>query len=168
MAHEIILGVFPGDVEEGLTQLKRYHAIQDEIGIADAVAIWKTEEGKDKFEWLGGKKKATEIGAIAGAALGLLGGPATMIVMGAGGAAAGNLIASLTHAGISKKTISAVEKGLEPGSSAVLVIVNHERRHVILNDLKRMDAHLYSDTVDSNEIEGKYMISPISGMSETQ
>ena len=91
-----------------------------------------------------------------------------MVVMGAGGAAAGNLIASLTHAGISKKTISAVEKGLEPGSSAVVVIVNHERRHVILNDLKRMDAHLYSDTVDSDEIEGKYMISPISGMSETQ
>ncbi|HUS94432.1 MAG TPA: DUF1269 domain-containing protein [Patescibacteria group bacterium] len=168
MAHEIILGVFPGDVEQGLTQLKRYHEIQDEIGINDAVAIWKTDEGKDKFEWLGGKKKATEIGAIAGAALGLLGGPATMIVMGAGGAAAGNLIASLTHAGISKKTISGVEKGLEPGSSAVLVVVDHGKHQVILNDLKHLGAHLYSDTVDSDEVEGKYMISPVSGMGESQ
>lgn len=168
MAHEIILGVFSGDVDQGLTQLKRYHEIQDEIGINDAVAIWKTEDGKDKFEWIGGKKKATEIGAIAGAALGILGGPATMVVMGAGGAAAGNLIASLSHAGISKKTINAIEKGLDPGSSAVVVVVDHGRHHVILNDLKHLNAQLYSDTIDSDEVEGKYMISPVSGMGETQ
>ena len=37
------------------------------------------------------------------------------------GAAAGNLVANLMHSGVTKNMIEAVEDGLEPGSSAVIV-----------------------------------------------
>lgn len=117
MGYELIVGAFPDDTAKATEQLNRYHASQDEIGIAGAAAIIKPLEGKDKVEWLGGSKKATEIGAISGAVLGILGGPPTMLAMGLAGAAAGKLISNLTHAGISKKLINAIEDGLEPGSS---------------------------------------------------
>jgi uncharacterized membrane protein len=167
MTHELIVGAFPGDTEKAVDQLDRYHKAQDQLGIADAAAIIKPEEGKDKVKWLGGKKKATEIGAVAGAVLGLLGGPATMVILGAAGAATGNMIASLTHAGISKDMIDFVEQGIEPGSSAVIVIVEDSSRHLILNDLKDLGAKILSESVESHEIEGKYLISPSSGISET-
>jgi len=167
MDYELIIGLFPNDPDKAIEQLDRYHASQDEIGIADAVAIIKTEEGKDKVKWLGGKKKATEIGAIAGATLGILGGPPTMIVLGLAGAGAGNLIASLSHAGISKKLINAIEEGIEPGSSAVVVIVEHAAGHLLIKDLEENGATIHNDTVESHEIEGKYFISPSSGISES-
>ena len=168
MDYELIVGAFPNNMEKASEQLERYHASQDEIGIADAAAIIKPLEGKDKIEWLGGNKKAAEIGAISGAVLGILGGPATMVVMGLAGAATGKLISNLTHAGISKKLIKAIEDGLEPGSSAVIVIIEHGNRKLILNDLKDIGANIVSEAVESHEIEGKYMISPSSGSGETQ
>ena len=168
MDYELIVGAFPSDMEKASEQLERYHASQDEIGIADAAAIIKPLEGKDKVEWLGGSKKAVEIGAISGAVLGILGGPATMAVMGLAGAATGKLISNLTHAGISKKLINAIEDGLEPGSSAVIVIIEHPNRQLIIKDLKEIGANIVSEVVESDEIEGKYMISPVSGSGETQ
>lgn len=168
MGYELIVGAFPDDTEKATEQLNRYHASQDEIGIADAAAIIRPLEGKDKVEWLGGSKKATEIGAISGAVLGILGGPPTMLAMGLAGAAAGKLISNLTHAGISKKLINAIEDGLEPGSSAVVVIVEHGNRNLVIKDLKDVGADIVSEAVESHEIEGKYMISPSSGSGETQ
>ena len=100
------------------------------------------------------------IGAVSGALLGVLGGPAAMVVLGAAGAAVGNLITNLTHAGFSKKMIERVENGLDPGSSAVLVIVEQERHHLIVNDLKDKGASTISENIESHEIEGKYFISP--------
>jgi uncharacterized membrane protein len=168
MSHELVLGIFPADTEKAVAQLDRYKVAEDELGIAEALAIVKPKEGKDKVHWIGDRSKAKKIGAVAGAMLGLLGGPATMVVVGLGGAAAGGLIDSLSHAGISKKTIEAVENGLEPGSSAVLVIVQEDRRHVVIKDLKNSGATVHNQSIESHEIEGKLMIQPSSGISETQ
>ncbi|UCC53629.1 MAG: DUF1269 domain-containing protein, partial [Anaerolineaceae bacterium] len=135
----------------------------------EAVAVAKTEEGEDKVMLMGDpKKRGRRIGAIGGAMLGILGGPAGMVLLGLGGAAAGNLVANLTHAGVSKEMIETVEEGLEPGSSAVVVIVELERRDLILRDLKQLGAKILSEAVESHEIEGKWLISPSSGMAETQ
>ena len=169
MSYELILGKFPGDEEAAVTQLERYHSSQDEVGISEAVAIIKTADSKDEVKLLGDpKKKGRRVGAIAGAMLGVLGGPAGMVVIGLGGAAVGNLLANLAHAGISKKMIEAVEEGLEPGSSAVIVIVESQGTHLITKDLKDHGAIILSEAVESHEIEGKYLMSPSSGMSETQ
>jgi uncharacterized membrane protein len=169
MSYELILAAFPGDMDKASEQLSRYESSQDELGISEAVAVIKTEEGKDEVKLMGDpKKRARRIGAIGGAMLGILGGPAGMVLLGLGGAAAGNLVASLTHAGVSKKMIAAVEEGLEPGSSAVIVIVEHGRHTLLLNDLKHVGATILSESVESHEIEGKWLISPSSGMAETQ
>ena len=117
--------------------------------------------------WGDPKKKARKIGAVAGGMLGLLGGPAAMVILGAGGAAAGNLAANLMHSGVTKNMINAVEDGLQPGSSAVIIIVEPESHHLIVKDLKEHGAIIMSQAVESHAIEGKYMIQPSSGISET-
>jgi uncharacterized membrane protein len=168
MSYEIILGVFNDDTELVSELLVRYESAQDELGITEAIAIIRPEEGKDEIKIMGEhKKKARRIGAVSGAVLGVLGGPAAMVVLGAAGAAVGSLITNLTHAGFSKKMIETVENGLDPGSSAVLVIVEQERHHLIVNDLKDKGASTISENIESHEIEGKYFISPTGGMSET-
>ena len=167
--HEVILGTFKNDPETVVDLLKRYEHSQDQLGITEAVAIIRPEEGEDEIKIMGEhKKKARRIGAISGAILWVLGGPAAMVVLGAAGAAVGNLITNLTHAGISKKMIETIEEGLEPGSSAVLVIVEEEHRHLIMKDLKDLGAATINESVESHEIEGKYLMSPSGGMSETQ
>ena len=169
MSYSLILGVYEGDAEAAAAQLERYHKSQGEIDIAEAVAIVKTADGEDKVKVMGDpKKKARRVGAVAGALLGVLGGPLTMAVLGTGGAAAGDLIAKLTHSGVSKKMIDAVEEGLQPGSSAVVVIVEQQAGDLIAKDLKKSGANVLSEMVESDVIEGKYLISPSSGMSETQ
>lgn len=166
--YEIILGIFKDDTEIVRNLLKRYEDAQDQLGITEAAAIIRPPEGDDEIKIMGEhKKKARRIGAISGAVLGVLGGPAAMVVLGAAGAAVGNLITNLTHAGISKKMIEAIEAGLDPGSSAVLVIVEEEHRHLIVNDLKDRGAATINESVEAHEIEGKYLVSPTGGMSET-
>ena len=169
MSYEIILGIFEDDTETVNDLLVRYESAQDQLGITEAVAIIRPEEGKDEIKIMGEhKKKARRIGAVTGAMLGVIGGPAAMVVMGAAGAAVGNLITNLTHAGFSKKMIETVENGLEPGSSAVLVIVEQERHNLLIKDLKDLGASTITENIESHEVEGKYFISPSSGMSETQ
>jgi uncharacterized membrane protein len=169
MGYELILGKFENTVEAAEAQLERYQSSQDEAGIAEAVAIVKTADGVDEVKLMGDpKKKGRRIGAIAGAMLGVLGGPPAMVVLGLGGAAVGNLIANLTHAGVSKKMIESVEEGLEPGSSAVIVIVEGPGRNLVVKDLKEHGAIIMSEAIESHEIEGKYLISPSGGISETQ
>ena len=97
MSYEIILGVFNDDTEIVNELLARYESAQDELGITEAIAIIRLEEGKDEIKIMGEhKKKARRIGAVSGALLGVLGGPAAMVVLGAAGAAVGNLITNLT------------------------------------------------------------------------
>ncbi|MGD2076995.1 MAG: DUF1269 domain-containing protein [Chloroflexota bacterium] len=169
MSYTLILGVFQDDTEAAVAQLERYHKSQDDVGIAEAVAIVKPIDGKDEVKIMGDpKKKARRVGAVAGALLGVLGGPITMAVLGAGGAAVGDLIAKLSHSGVSKKMLDAVEKGLEPGSSAVVVVVDQQAGSLVVKDLKNSGAKVLSEMVESDVIEGKYLISPSGGISETQ
>ena len=168
MSYTLILGVFEDDIKAAVAQLDRYHESQDEVGIAEAVAIVKTAEGEDEVKIMGDpKKKARRVGAVAGALLGVFGGPLTMAALGAGGAAAGDLIAKLAHSGVSKKMINAVEKGLEPGSSAVVVIVEERAGDLIVKDLSISGAKVLSEMVESKAIEDKYFMSPSSGISQT-
>lgn len=72
MSYELILAAFPGDMAKAGEQLARYDASQDELGISEAVAVVKTEEGKDEVTLMGDpKKRGRRIGAVAGAMLGI-------------------------------------------------------------------------------------------------
>ena len=169
MNYELILGIFTNDTESADALLERYHKSRDEVGIIEALAIVKTADGEDEVKIMGDPgKKSRRVGAVAGALLGVLGGPAAMVVMGAGGAAAGELIARLTHSGISKTMIEAIEQGLEPGSSAVVIIVEERAARLIIKDLRQAGAEVHNQSVDSDVAKKEYLISPSGGISENR
>lgn len=168
MEYHLILGKFYGSTDKAVEQLKRYESSKDELGISEAAAFLKYEDGKEKVIIMDeDRRKAHRIGALAGTVLGILGGPATMIVLGIGGAAAGDLVSRLTHAGISKEMVDHVEEGLEPGSSAVFVIVDHGRHHLVVSDLKEVGCIVKHESVSTKEAEKRFLMSPSSGSSQT-
>jgi uncharacterized membrane protein len=168
MRYELILAIFPDDTEQAVTQIERYNASKDTLGITEAVALIKTAEDKNEVQWMGAKSSSgAKVGAVAGALIGLLAGPAGVVIGGAAGAAAGKLTVNLSHANFSKEMLKTVEAGLEPGSSAVLVIIEFEKRHLILNDLKEKGAVIKNESVESDQIERAAFIQPGSGISQT-
>jgi len=97
------------------------------IGIQDAAILRRDEKNqlhiKETADLGGGKGAA--IGGLLGGVIGLIGGPAGVVLGGAAGAAVGGLAAKLFDAGISDDRLEEIGKGLKPGTSAIIAIIEH-------------------------------------------
>jgi uncharacterized membrane protein len=99
---------------------------QHQFSFDDAAVIRHDAKGEVHFHETGdmGSGKAAGIGAVVGGVLGILGGPAG-IVVGAGlGAAAGSFL-GLADGGFRDDRLDAVGGALKPGTSAVVAITSH-------------------------------------------
>jgi len=96
------------------------------ITIENAAVLRKDEKGKlhiKETQDMGGGKGAA-FGGVAGAAIGLIAGPA-LVVPAVVGALVGGLTAKLRDTGFSNQRLETLGDGLQPGSSAILAIVEH-------------------------------------------
>jgi uncharacterized membrane protein len=96
------------------------------IKIDNAAVLHKDDKGKLHIQEtadMGGKKGAA-LGGVAGAAIGLIAGPA-LLVPAAVGALVGGLTAKLRDSGFSDARLAALGANLKPGSSAIVVVVEH-------------------------------------------
>jgi len=96
------------------------------IKIENAAVLRKDEKGKlyiKETEDMGGGKGAA-FGGVAGAVIGLIAGPA-LVVPAAVGALVGGLTAKLRDTGFSNQRLEALGEGLQPGSSAIVAVVEH-------------------------------------------
>jgi uncharacterized membrane protein len=97
------------------------------IGIQNAAVLRKDEKGKLHIKEtadMGGGRGAA-LGGVAGAAIGLLAGPA-LWVPAAVGALVGDLAAKLRDSGFSDERLKTIGESLEPGSSAIIAVVEHK------------------------------------------
>ena len=104
-----------------LKELKRERI----IGIVDAAVIRKDEGGKIHIKEtadMSGKKGAG-IGALLGVAVGLLAGPVGLWV---GGGAIVGWLAARRDKGFKNERLETVGQGLNPGSSAIIAVVEHK------------------------------------------
>ena len=72
------------------------------------------------------RKKGRVLGAITGGLIGLVGGPIGVVVGALAGLGAGGLATRLTDFGFSDKFLAELQEQLKPGSSALIVLVEHE------------------------------------------
>jgi uncharacterized membrane protein len=96
------------------------------IKIENAAVLRKDEKGKlhiKETHDMGGGKGAV-FGGVGGAAIGLIGGPA-LLVPTAVGALVGGLVAKLRDSGFSNKRLESLGEGLQPGTSAIVAVVEH-------------------------------------------
>jgi uncharacterized membrane protein len=127
MTIELIIATFEEDENKAGEALSRIRELAKEkaLVLEDAATVVKTADGEIIATDLEDvdSKRGRVFGAITGGLIGLLGGPVGAVVGAAAGAVTGGVAANLADYGVSNKLIKDVEKGLHPGSSALIAYV---------------------------------------------
>ena len=124
---QLVVAAFKDEAgaKEALQDLKRAQT-ERLIKIENAAVLRKDENGKlhiKETRDMGGGKGAA-LGGVGGAAIGLIAGPA-LLVPAAVGALVGGLAAKLRDSGFSNQRLEALGEGLQPGTSAIVAVVEH-------------------------------------------
>jgi len=135
-----------GDEAEAGQVLEALHAAHHDHGISldDSAVVIKSEDGT--VEVKNEVDRGVKIGALGGGLLGLLtglllGGPIGSLVVGAiGGALSGDL----ANLGIDQRFINDVSNDLQPGSSALFVMVREADPEAVFAALEPFQGEVYS------------------------
>lgn len=135
------------DMEEAERVLKTMRSVQQEglVSLDDSAVVVRDEEGK--YHVKNEVDRGVKIGALGGGAIGLMIGgllfPVAGILVGVlGGAAVG----ALAGVGIDKDFVKEVEGAMEPGTSAIVLVVREANANVALAALKPYKGTVYSTT----------------------
>lgn len=114
---------------------------EGEIAMSDAVVVVKEDDGKVRIHQTidptPGRSALT--GSIWGMLVGLLFGGPVFLAAAAAGAGGGALMAKLIDLGLDDDWVKDVGKWLDPGTSALLVLVAADVRPAVLTELSRYE-----------------------------
>jgi uncharacterized membrane protein len=101
---------------------------QGTLKVRNAAVLVKDKDGKTSLRELGDVdvKGGRLMGAITGGLVGLLGGPVGAVVGAAAGAGVGGLAAKKIDTGFSQEFIETFQERLQPGNSALIVVIEHD------------------------------------------
>lgn len=126
---ELVVQVFdqPGQAAEALQFVHELHQNRT-LRIRNAAILARDADGtvsvRDTRDI--DPKKGRLLGAITGGLIGLVGGPAGMVVGALAGAGTGAVAGKRIDFGFSDKFLDNLQQHLQPGSSALVVLVEHE------------------------------------------
>jgi uncharacterized membrane protein len=126
---ELVARVFdgPDKAEKALETWEEWHRFHT-VTVQNAAILVKDEDGETSFkdikEW--DVKKGGLAGAVTGGLVGLIGGPVGALVGALAGAGVGGAAAGLTDTGFSDKFLEDLQEHLQPGTSAFIVLVEHD------------------------------------------
>ena len=133
----LVYGVYDGEntAKDAYNSMKQAQK-QGVIHIDSFAVISKDQKGKVHVKST--QKRGARTGAIIGALVGVLGGPAGM----AAGAAAGGGLGYLTGnaVGIPRDSINEIKSSLEPGTSAIVAVVDEKWASDLENSLRGAEA----------------------------
>ncbi|CAN5535552.1 hypothetical protein BH10ACT1_BH10ACT1_26810 [soil metagenome] len=120
-------------------------AREGEIAITDAVVVYKGDDEKVHVKQT--VDPSPKQGALSGTVWGLLvgtivAGPVGAIIGAASGAAGGGLFGKLVDVGLDDDWAKQVGEWIDPGSSALLVLVSHDVRPTVVRELSRFEGRL--------------------------
>lgn len=161
---EVIVAAFQNEngAKEALKDLKRAKS-QGLIKIDDAAVISKDANGKLHIKETADMStgKGAGIGAVIGGVVGLLAGPIGIGLGAAAGAAIGG-VAAHGDAGIKDERLEKIGEGLEPGTSAIVAIVEHKWVAAVQEQLREEAADVMaqglSDDIHQQLISGKEIV----------
>jgi uncharacterized membrane protein len=120
------------------------------IDIEDAAVITKDIDGKTKIRDthdMGAGKGAT-IGAISGAVLSLIAGPLGWMAL--GGGAIGGIAAKMRDGGFPEERLKQLAASLIPGSSALVVVIEHKWVAQLEEEIRKHDADVMMSELDAD------------------
>jgi uncharacterized membrane protein/sporulation protein YlmC with PRC-barrel domain len=121
--------------------------------VLDAAVLVKDADGKTKIKETGDMHAAqgSVFGAVVGGLVGLLGGPVGVVLGALAGAGTGAFAAKHIDLGFSDDFLQSLEDHLEPGSSALLVMVDHSEADLVFQELAAKEGvmlrHALSDSI---------------------
>jgi uncharacterized membrane protein len=144
-AIEMVVLTFPNPDQgsEALRALKKV-AEEHKIELINAAVLLKHPDGKvaaKDFHDLGLRRGAL-FGAVIGGLLSVLVPPVGLLGAAAAGALAGGASASLIDMGFPKAYLEQLQNSLQPGSSAVVMLIEQERVDEVLLELARFNGTL--------------------------
>lgn len=149
MSNLIVL-VFDNDEEatqvmEAIKSLRK----EDFISLDDTAVVVKDQDGKVhvKNEIDRGIKLGAGIGSLMGLFLGMLfGGPVGALLLGGAG---GALVGKLTDMGVDQKFVKQLSEDLQPGSSALFLMVREAHNNAAMAALRPYKGTVYHTTLDT-------------------
>jgi uncharacterized membrane protein len=133
-------------------------------GVLNIAVLVKDEEGKTSVSESQDvdSKHGALFGAITGGLVGLLGGPIGVAVGAAAGAAAGGLVAGRIDMGFPDEYLEQLEEGLQPGSSALVILVDGETVDEAVERLAVFDSQILRQSLSDD------MMAQFTGQAEGQ
>jgi uncharacterized membrane protein len=117
---------------------------EGEIALADAVVVWKDEEERvhvrQTVDPTPGRSALT--GSIWGMLVGLLFGGPVFLATAAAGAGGAALMAKLVDLGLDDRWVKEVGRWLDPGTSALLILVSDGVRPIVVKELGRFEGQV--------------------------
>lgn len=124
----------------------------DYMSLDDSAVVIRDEEGKVHVH--NELDRGVKVGAVAGGLLGLLVGvifaPLAGVILGVVG---GGLVGASADLGVNKKFIKEVTDALQPGTSAIFIIVRKGNPNMAIAALKPYKGTVYSTTLEGEDEE---------------
>lgn len=156
---ELLVKVFddPGGANEALgsvEELNRRHAIK----VLNVAVLIKDADGEVTLKETGDldAKQGRLFGAITGGLMGLVAGPAGAVVGALAGAGAGGFAAKRIDMGLSDEFLKGFQERLQPGSSALVVLVEHEWAQSLADALGDLEGVTVQQTL-TDELVQQFM-----------
>jgi uncharacterized membrane protein len=136
---------------EFVEDLRRQHVFK----ILNAAVLVKDQEGEVKITDTREiePKKGALLGAITGGLIGLLAGPGGAIIGALAGAGAGAAGGKLIDEGFSDKFLKNLQQYLEPGSAALILLVEHHWVHTVEESMNDLGGFVFQETLTDRLVE---------------
>lgn len=157
MSIELVVAIFQDDEKEAgavLEHLKKLEA-DGVLHLEHVALVTKSEDGDVKAEDFGDvdARHGAVFGAITGGLIGLIGGPIGAIAGAMAGAATGGVTANLADHGVSDDVIHHIERGLQPGSSALIAYVELDWAANLIDELNSAGAAVVNQPLNTEGLD---------------
>lgn len=141
--------------KEALKELKSWQKEHFIGSIRNSAVIVKDEAGEADFHEAKDmdKKRGTRFGLITGGLIGLVGGPAGMVVAAAAGAVTGRTAAKRIDVGLPDEYLAQIEKEMAPGSSALVAVVEHEWAGNVVDELEKFGGKVFQQALPDELVD---------------
>ena len=150
---DLIVITFDDEEEAGkVREAIRREQKQDLVSLDDSAVVVRDQHGKVHVK--NELDRGVKIGAVGGGLLGLL--IAGIFLPFAGiliGVLGGMGVGALADLGIQKKFVKEVSDKLQPGTSAIFLIVRHANANAVVAALKPYKGEVYQSTLDTEDEE---------------
>ncbi len=144
---ELVVVVFDGPEKaaESLKFLKKIKRRGSIAAIRNSAVLVKDKDGQVSLKEAEDvdKKQGTIFGAVTGGLIGLLAGPVGAVVGAAAGAATGRVAADKIDMGFSNEYLEEMQDSLQPGTSAIIALVEHQWRSSVTEALEDLGGKLF-------------------------